>query len=125
MNQTTNQFQNQQQQQQAPSFQQASTHHRPLLPDQDLLYSILADQKRVTREYCTAAMESNCQVVRQMFTELMNDTLSLQGHLYQTMQQNNMYNASSKALRAEVDKQIQQYSQTQQKTQQFLQQNLM
>ncbi|MBL0389317.1 spore coat protein [Tumebacillus sp. ITR2] len=109
--------------QQTQNFNRIQTHHKPLLPDQDLLYTILADQKRTTREYCTAALESNCQVVRQMFTELMNDTLSLQGQLYQAMQQNNMYNASSKALRQDVDKQIQSYSQTMQQTQQFLQQN--
>lgn len=104
---------------------QPHTQHRALLPDQDILYTLLADQKRVSREYCTAVTESNCQVVRGMFTELLHDTLSLQGQLYNQMQQQNMYNASSKAQRQEVDKQIQQYGQTQQKTQQFMQQNLM
>ncbi|KEO82168.1 spore coat protein [Tumebacillus flagellatus] len=108
---------------QPQSFQAVQNRHRPLLPDQDLLYTILADQKRTAREYCTAVMESSCPMVRQMFTELLQDTLTLQGHLYKSMEQANMYNASSKAQRRELDKQIQQYAQTQQKTQQFLQQN--
>jgi spore coat protein CotF len=96
--------------------------HSAIMPDGDLAYTILSDLKRVTREYATAATESSCQNVRQMFTNLMDNTLRMQGELYTIMQSNNMYNASSPALRQEVDKQIKSYQQTQQKTNQFLQQ---
>ncbi|TFE28090.1 spore coat protein [Cohnella luojiensis] len=96
--------------------------NKPTLTDEDMAYTILSDLKRVTREYATAATESVCPEVRQMFTQLLNNTLTMQGELYTAMQQNNMYNASSSALKQEVDKQIKQYQQTQQKTAQFVQQ---
>jgi predicted nucleotide-binding protein (sugar kinase/HSP70/actin superfamily) len=92
------------------------------LPDGDMAYTILSDLKRVTREYATAATESVCPEIRQMFTQLLNNTLQMQGELFNVMQQNNMYNASSPALKQEMDKQIKQYQQTQQKTNQFVQQ---
>ncbi|MDF2835872.1 MAG: hypothetical protein K0Q63_1512, partial [Paenibacillus sp.] len=44
--------------------------------------------------------------------------------LFTALQQANMYNAASPALRQELDKQAQHYKQTQQQTKQFLQQNL-
>lgn len=94
--------------------------HQPLLPDEDLAYTILADLKRVTREYATAAMEAVCPSVRTMFTQMMNNNLRVQGELFNAMQQQNMYNASSPAPRHEIDKQWSSYSQTQQKTAQFL-----
>ncbi|SDW41962.1 spore coat protein [Paenibacillus sp. CF384] len=95
---------------------------QPILSDEDLAYTVLADLKRVVREYATAATESSCQEIRQLFTNLMNSTLQMQGHLYKIMEQNNMYSASSGALRQEIDKQLKQNQQTSQKTQQFLQQ---
>jgi spore coat protein CotF len=94
----------------------------PALTDEDLASTILCDLKRVTREYATAAMESVCPDVRQMFTQLLNTTLTMQGELFTVMQQNNMYNASSTVLKQEIDKQYKQYQQTQQKTTQFVQQ---
>ncbi|GGG51362.1 spore coat protein [Paenibacillus radicis (ex Gao et al. 2016)] len=104
-------YQQQQQQQQA-------------LPDEDLAYTVLSDLKRVVREYATAATESTCPTVRQMFTNLLNSTLKMQGDLFQAMQAQNMYSTASPALRQELDKQIKEYSQTQQKTSQWLQQRL-
>lgn len=92
-----------------------------ILQDEDQAYSILADLKRVTREYATAATESSCDQVRQMFTSLLNSTLHLQGELYKMMKQNNMYSAASPCLRQEIDKQLQQNKQTLDKTQQFVQ----
>ncbi|MFC5402741.1 spore coat protein [Cohnella soli] len=92
------------------------------LPDEDIAYTVLSDLKRVTREYATAAMESVCPDIRQMFTQLLDDTLKLQGELYNAMQSNNMYNASSPVLKQEIDKQLKSYQQTQQKTNQFVQQ---
>ncbi|MDQ6423000.1 spore coat protein [Paenibacillus sp. LHD-117] len=98
--------------------------NQQILTEEDLASTVLADLKRVVREYATAATESTCPDMRQLFTKLMNNTLTAQGQLYQAMQQSNMYTASSPALRQELDKQAQEYKQTQQKTKQFLQQNL-
>lgn len=94
------------------------------LPDEDLAYTVLSDLKRVVREYATAATESTCPEVRQMFTQLLNSTLKMQGSLFQAMQSQNMYSTASPALRQEIDKQTKEYQQTQQKTSQFLQQRM-
>lgn len=92
------------------------------MPEADLAYTILADLKRTVREYTTATTESNCPTVRQMFTDLTNSTLKLQGELYTVMQQNNMYPAPGKALQTDIDKQIQMANQTKQECEQFVQQ---
>ncbi|CAM3835389.1 spore coat protein [Cohnella lubricantis] len=92
------------------------------LPDGDLAYTVLADLKRVTREYATAATESSCPVVRQQFTQLLNTSLAMQGELFTAMSQQQMYNTASPVIRQEIDKQMKQYQQTQQKTNQFVQQ---
>ncbi|HEY2494735.1 MAG TPA: spore coat protein [Paenibacillus sp.] len=94
------------------------------LPEQDLLNTILCDLKRTVSEYTTATTESACPTVRQMFTHLTNDTLRLQGEVFQLMQQQNQYAVPSKALREELDKQIQQSQKTQQQSRQFVQQKL-
>ena len=95
-----------------------------ILTEEDLASTVLADLKRIVREYATAATEASCPDIRQMFTKLLNSTLTMQGQLFETMKQQNMYNTSSAALRQDMSKQEKQYQQTQQKTQQFLQQNL-
>ncbi|KAF9128091.1 hypothetical protein BGX30_014478 [Mortierella sp. GBA39] len=109
---------------QNPTIQQACQqyirsldHHIDLLfmQDEDLLYTILADLKRTVREYTTATTESSCPTVRQLFTQLTNDTLRMQGELYNLMKQLNMYSTSSKALRQDVDKSIQDARNLQQK----------
>lgn len=92
------------------------------MQDDDLLNVILADLKRTVREYTTAATESNCPTVRRVFNDLTMDTLRLQGDLYTQMKQMNMYQTPSKALRQDVDKEIQSAHQTYQQTQQFIQQ---
>lgn len=92
------------------------------MPDEDLLNTILADLKRTVREYTTAATESNCPMVRSTFNNLTMDTLRLQGDLYTEMGQMNMYSPPAKALRLDIDKQLQSAQQTQQKSQQFVQQ---
>lgn len=92
------------------------------MADEDLMNTVLADLKRTVREYTTAATESACPTVRQAFNELTMDTLRLQGDLYTHMSQMNMYTAPSKALRQDLDKQLQTAQQTQQKCQQFVQQ---
>ncbi|MWV44167.1 spore coat protein [Paenibacillus sp. HJL G12] len=103
-------------------YQNQSQNNSAFMQDEDLLYTILADLKRTVREYTTATTESSCPTVRQMFTQLTNDTLRMQGELYNLMKQMNMYSTSSKALRQDVDKQIQDSRNTQQKTRQFVQQ---
>ncbi|MFC5648125.1 spore coat protein [Paenibacillus solisilvae] len=97
-------------------------HHQSLLPDEDLAYTVLSDLKRVVREYATAATESSCPQIRQLFTNLLNSTLQLQGQLFKAMESQNMYSTASPALRQEVDKQIKQNQQMEQKTAQLLQQ---
>ncbi|MEK4063605.1 MULTISPECIES: spore coat protein [Paenibacillus] len=92
------------------------------MSDEDLLNTVLADLKRTVREYTTAATESNCPTVRRVFNDLTMDTLHLQGELYTKMSQMNMYTTPGKALRQDIDKQIQTAHQTQQKCQQFVQQ---
>ncbi|QNK59846.1 spore coat protein [Paenibacillus sp. PAMC21692] len=98
--------------------------NKQLLSEEDLASTVLSDLKRVVREYATATTESTCPDMRQLFTKLLNNTLNAQGQLFTAMQQANMYNTASPALRQELDKQAQQYKQTQQQTKQFLQQNL-
>ncbi|WP_236346687.1 spore coat protein [Paenibacillus plantiphilus] len=93
-----------------------------LMPEKDLAYTVLADLKRVVREYATAATESSCPQTRQMFTNLLNNTLRMQGDLFNAMQQQNMYSVASPALRQEVDKQIKEHQQVIQQAEQHLQQ---
>lgn len=94
------------------------------MAEEDLLTTILCDLKRTVREYTTATTESACPMVRQMFTNLTTDTLRLQGELFQLMKQQNQYAVSSKVLRQELDKQLQQSQKTQQQSRQFVQQKL-
>ncbi|GKU75858.1 spore coat protein [Paenibacillus sp. L3-i20] len=102
------------------SYQQSQS----ILTEEDLVSTVLSDLKRVVREYATAATESTCPDIRQLFTKLLDSTLTMQGQLFQAMQQANMYNPSSPALRQELDKQAKEYQQTTQKTKQMLQQKL-
>lgn len=105
----------QQHSQQQPSFQGTS-----FMPEKDMLYTILADLKRTSREYTIAVNEANCEVVRSMFMDLLNSTLTMQGHLYHVMKQNNMYSTPSKALQQEVSKQWTNSQQTEQQTTSFV-----
>ncbi|MFN7252699.1 MAG: spore coat protein [Anaerobacillus sp.] len=95
-----------------------------ILEDQDLVYSYLADQKRIAREYTTAVTESSCPEVRQMFEHLLQDTLNIQKQSYQLMSQQGWYNTSSPVQGQEINKQINQYQQTMQQTSALVQQNL-
>lgn len=92
------------------------------LTEDDFAGVVLSDLKRCVREYATAATESACPETRQMFTNLLNSTLSMQGQLFTVMSQNNMYEAPSVAPKKEIDKQIQSYQQMAQQTQTWLQQ---
>nr|WP_245252291.1 spore coat protein [Paenibacillus sediminis] len=87
-----------------------------------MLYTILADLKRTVREYTTAATEANCQSVRQTFNNLIQDTMRIQGDLYQLMTNANMYTAASPALRQEIDKQLRDAQNTQMQCHQLVMQ---
>ncbi|WP_168122727.1 spore coat protein [Paenibacillus sp. HB172176] len=102
-------------------YQQQS---QSILSEEDWATTVLCDLKRVVREYATAATESTCPDIRQLFTKLLNNSLAMQGQLFQAMQQCNMYQPASPALKQELEKQAKQNKQTQQKTQQMLQQKL-
>jgi spore coat protein F len=93
-----------------------------LMQDKDLLNSILTFEKHMTNEYAIAVTESNCQVVRQMFTSLLDDTLQTQNDVFRTMSQQGWYQSPSKALKQDVDKQAQTFRQTQQQLSQLVQQ---
>lgn len=94
------------------------------MQEEDLLYTILADLKRTSREYTTGVTEAACPVVRQMFTDLTHSTLTMQGQLFTLMEKNNMYSVASPALRQELDKQVKDSQQLQMKSNQFVQQKL-
>lgn len=94
------------------------------MQEEDLLNTILADLKRTVREYVTAATEANCDTVRQMFTDLTNSTLRMQGDLYHLLKQQNMYTLSAPTSRKSVEQALQQNQQSKQKCQQFIQQKL-
>ncbi|PKG21506.1 spore coat protein [Niallia nealsonii] len=96
----------------------------PTIGEQDIVYSFLADLKRSAREYTTAVTESNCPEVRQVFEQLLQSTLKMQDQTYQLMSQQGWYNTSSPVLSAEINKQINTYTQTQTQTNQILQQNV-
>jgi spore coat protein CotF len=106
--------QQQQQQQQLSSTAQ--------LPEKDQLFTILGELKRTAREYTIAVTEANSPSVRRLFVDLLNSTLSMQGHVYEIMKQNNQYSTPSPALKQEIDKQIREHQQTDQQTQQLVQQ---
>ena len=94
------------------------------LPEKDLVFQILVETKRVASEYTTAVTEANCQSVRQMFTSLLNDTLQIQGEIYQLMSQQGWYPIPAPAMRHELTNQLQHHQQEQQQTQQFVSQRV-
>ncbi|GAC42687.1 spore coat protein [Paenibacillus popilliae] len=94
------------------------------MPEKDLLHTILNDLKRTSREYATGVTEAACPTVRQMFTNLTNSTMLMQGQLFNLMQQQHMYSVASPALRDEVNKQLHDHEQAMHKANQFVQQKL-
>lgn len=92
------------------------------LTESDLLNTILANLKRVSREYITATTEASNPNIRQLFTELTDSTLRTQGEIYLLMKEQNMYGAPSSVMKQELDKQIKQAKQTQQNLEQLVQQ---
>ena len=101
-----------------------NTQNSTTLPEKDLVFQILVETKRVASEYTTAVTEANCQSVRQMFTSLLNDTLQIQGEIYQLMSQQGWYPIPAPAMRHELTNQLQHHQQEQQQTQQFVSQRV-
>ncbi|WLR51748.1 spore coat protein [Bacillus tianshenii] len=97
-----------------------TTQQTPVIQEQDLVYTFLADLKRSAREYTTAVTESNCPEVRQMFEQLLQNTLKLQEQTYQLMAQQGWYNTSSPVQVQEIHKQLNTYQQTQTQTNQMV-----
>lgn len=93
-----------------------------LLPQDDLLKAVLADLRRTVREYATAATESSCMSVRQLFTELTDSSLRLQGELYELMKKQQIYTPPGPAPRQELDKKLQEAEKTRLQALQFAQQ---
>ncbi|NHN30607.1 spore coat protein [Paenibacillus agricola] len=104
--------------------QQTQQQQQHMLPEKDMLYTILCELKRTSREYTIAANESNCSNIRQVFNGLLQSTMQMQEEVYQCMKQQNMYNTSSPALRQEMEKQFNQFKREQQETEQFVQARL-
>lgn len=94
-----------------------------LLPQDDLLKIVLADLRRTVREYTTATTESSCPAIRNVFTELTDSTLRLQGELYKLMEQHQIYTVPAGAPRKELDNNLQQADQTYNKAKQFVMQH--
>ena len=105
-------------------YQGQGQHHGGVMQDKDMLLTVLTDLKRTVSEYTTATTEASCPVVRQMFMELQNHSLRMQGELYNFMQQNQMYSKPAPALKQSIDKQILQAQQKHQQTDQFVQQQM-
>lgn len=95
-----------------------------IMPDKDMMYTILADLKRTVGEYTTATTEASCPVVRTMFNELLNHSLRMQGDLYNFMDQRQMYDKPTPALKQAIDKEVRMTHQTQQETQGYISQKL-
>ncbi len=97
-----------------------NANNQSILTEEDLASTVLCDLKRVVREYATAATESTCPTIRQMFTDLTNKALTMQGQLFTAMEQANMYQTSAGAPKQEITKQIQSYKSTNEKTKTWL-----
>lgn len=93
-----------------------------IMEEQDLVKTILADEKRVIKEYASAATEAECQMVRDAFTQIFNDTLQIQGEVFQLMSQQGWYGTPDPASASQLQQQVQKHKQTEQQTMQWMQQ---
>ncbi|PZD95097.1 spore coat protein [Paenibacillus sambharensis] len=76
------------------------------MSDADMAGTILADLKRVSREYATAVTEAACPEIRRGFNDLLSSTLQLQGKLYELMRDQHMYSTPSAAARNEISSKL-------------------
>lgn len=90
------------------------------MQEKDFANAILADLKRVSKEYVTAATESNCQQIRDLFTTMLTDVLKSQGELYNLMKQHQMYDQPLVAPRQHIDQQLTQQQSIQQQVQSIM-----
>lgn len=93
-----------------------------IMEEQDLVKTVLADEKRTIKEYASAITEAECQTVRETFTQIFNDTLQIQGEVYQLMSQQGWYGTPDQATSSQVQKEITKHKQTAQQTTQWMQQ---
>ncbi|MEF2966918.1 spore coat protein [Paenibacillus sp. M1] len=94
-----------------------------MIPQDELFKIILADLRRIVREYATATTESSCPAIRRTFAELTDSTLRMQGDLYMLLEQNRIYSAPAGASRQELNKHLQEAEKTHQKVHQIMQQH--
>ncbi|MCL6452325.1 MAG: spore coat protein [Alicyclobacillus sp.] len=92
-----------------------------MMSEQDLVNMVLSDEKRTVTEYATASTEASCQVVRQCFAQLFNDTLKIHNQIFDLMSQKGWYNPTQ-APQQHVQQEAQEHQQTGQQTQQWLSQ---
>jgi len=93
--------------------------HTPMMSEQDLVNTVLSDEKRTVAEYATAATEASCPVVRECFTQLFHDTLQIHNQVYDMMRQQGWYNPSSESQQR-VQQELAEHQQTGQQTQQWI-----
>ncbi|TBL73070.1 spore coat protein [Paenibacillus thalictri] len=95
------------------------------LQDQDHANFVLAELKRVAREYTTATLEASTPVVHQTFHSLLQKTLQDQSHIYGMISQASSYGevktASQQEVQQELQKQVQKTEQLQMLVQNGLQ----
>ena len=97
-------------------------HQHVPLQDADLSNTVLNELKRVAREYATACLEASNPDIRQLFEQLLHQTMRDQEHLYQTINQLNMYGQPSSADQNELLKEVQNHQQQLGNLQGFMQQ---
>lgn len=86
-------------------------HQHVPLQDGDLANVVLCELKRVAREYATACLEASNLDIRQLFEQLLHQTLRDQEHLYQIMGQLNLYGQPASAPQNELQKEVHNHQQ--------------
>jgi spore coat protein CotF len=110
--------------QQGYSQQQQAQGQQVYLQDQDLAKIVLSELKRIGREYTIATQEATNPQIRQIFQALLQKTLQDQALVFQEIQQLGGYGEIPEAPQQDIHKELQKQSQTANKLQSFVQQNL-
>lgn len=92
--------------------------------DKDLVNMLLAEEKRTAGEYATATLEASCPTVHRTFMQLLQSALETQRRVFEFMNQNGWYSPPATAQAPDIQKQIQQSTQTQQTMQQMVGQQM-
>lgn len=85
------------------------------LSEKDAAGLILAELRRISREYATAALEANDLQVREMFKSLLSQTLRDQEELYETLSKKNGYSNLPLATPLDINNELQKRGQAGQK----------